>query len=147
MFHHTHNDHIELVENALYQSLPPTTDYEFRRFRELVKEGLDRGIYQRDNIEYAVKFSKLLIKLFSLGKKDREKCFEKEWKKHELDYSTLTMIDLDSRELDPLSTEDLYFCKKAKEQGFQIFVSSEIKLSHIGLLKVKADGSVTTLEI
>lgn len=44
-------------------------------------------------------------------------------------------------------SEDFNFCIKAKEYGYKIMVFADVKVSHIGSLKVKTDGSITTLEM
>lgn len=45
-------------------------------------------------------------------------------------------------EIDEIS-EDFYFLKKAKEYGYGTKVFTDVKLSHMGKLKVRCDGSVT----
>ncbi len=44
-------------------------------------------------------------------------------------------------------SEDFYFFEKALEQGYKVNVFTDIKLSHIGKLKVKCDGTITTPEM
>jgi hypothetical protein len=49
---------------------------------------------------------------------------------------------------DPNSiSEDFYFCKLAKEHGYESRVFTDVKLSHIGTLKVKTDGTITVPEV
>jgi len=44
-------------------------------------------------------------------------------------------------------SEDFYFFEKAKQAGYEVNIFTEVKLSHIGTLKVKSDGSITTLDV
>jgi hypothetical protein len=44
-------------------------------------------------------------------------------------------------------SEDFYFCLLAKEYGFDTRVFSDVKLSHIGTLKVKTDGTIVVPDI
>jgi len=44
-------------------------------------------------------------------------------------------------------SEDFYFFEKAKEVGYEVKIFTDVRLSHIGTLKVKIDGEVTTLDI
>jgi hypothetical protein len=44
-------------------------------------------------------------------------------------------------------SEDFEFCRKAIKAGYKINVFTDVRISHIGLLKVKTDGSITTLDI
>jgi len=44
-------------------------------------------------------------------------------------------------------SEDFFFCEKAAKYGYEVRVFTDIKCSHVGMLKVKADGSVTTLAV
>lgn len=44
-------------------------------------------------------------------------------------------------------SEDFYFCQLAKEHGFSVMVFTDVKLSHLGVLKVKTDGTVTVSEV
>jgi hypothetical protein len=44
-------------------------------------------------------------------------------------------------------SEDFFFCLKAKEQGFDTHVFSDVKLSHLGTLKVKCDASITVPDV
>ena len=44
-------------------------------------------------------------------------------------------------------SEDFYFCQKAIEHGYEIRVFTDVKCSHIGMLKVKSDGSFSTLDV
>jgi hypothetical protein len=39
------------------------------------------------------------------------------------------------------STEDLPFCLEAKKAGFKIYVTPLVKLSHIGMMCIKSDGT------
>jgi GT2 family glycosyltransferase len=42
-------------------------------------------------------------------------------------------------------SEDFFFFEKAKKFGYEVKVYTDIKLSHIGELKVRSDGTVVTL--
>jgi len=45
-------------------------------------------------------------------------------------------------------SEDFNFCLKVTEYGYNVMVHTEIKASHIsGMLKIKSDGSVVTLDV
>lgn len=44
-------------------------------------------------------------------------------------------------------SEDFYFCERAKEYGFDTRVLTDVKLSHLGNLKVKCNGTVTTQDV
>ena len=44
-------------------------------------------------------------------------------------------------------SEDFYFCTQAKKQGYDIRVFTDVKLSHLGSLKVKCDGSITVMDV
>jgi hypothetical protein len=44
-------------------------------------------------------------------------------------------------------SEDFYFCLLAKQQGFGTHVFSDVKLSHLGMLKVKTDGTIVVPDI
>lgn len=44
-------------------------------------------------------------------------------------------------------SEDFYFCLLAKQYGFDTRVFSDIKLSHLGMLKVKTDGTITVPDV
>ena len=44
-------------------------------------------------------------------------------------------------------SEDFYFCLLAKQQGFDTHVFSDVKLSHLGTLKVKTDGTITVPDV
>jgi len=44
-------------------------------------------------------------------------------------------------------SEDFYFYEKAKEAGYQVRIFAEVRLSHLGELKVLSDGSVTTRDV
>lgn len=44
-------------------------------------------------------------------------------------------------------SEDFYFWEKAREAGYEINIFSEVRLSHLGELKVLSDGSVTTRDV
>jgi glycosyltransferase involved in cell wall biosynthesis len=44
-------------------------------------------------------------------------------------------------------SEDFYFCMLAKQHGYDIHVYSDIKLSHLGMLKVKYDGTITVPDV
>jgi hypothetical protein len=39
-------------------------------------------------------------------------------------------------------SEDFYFFEKAKQRGWNLHVMTDVKLSHLGTLKVKSDGSI-----
>lgn len=38
--------------------------------------------------------------------------------------------------------EDIYFCEKAREKGFRVWVDGRVRLSHIGLFALGADGKL-----
>jgi hypothetical protein len=44
-------------------------------------------------------------------------------------------------------SEDFYFCQLAKKQGYETRVFTDVKLSHLGTLKVKTDASITVPEV
>jgi hypothetical protein len=44
-------------------------------------------------------------------------------------------------------SEDFYFCELAKKYGFNTKVFTDVRLSHLGNLKVKSDGSITIQEM
>jgi len=44
-------------------------------------------------------------------------------------------------------SEDFYFFEKAKEAGYEVRIFAEVRLSHLGELKVLSDGSVTTRDV
>jgi len=44
-------------------------------------------------------------------------------------------------------SEDFYFFEKAKEAGYEIRIFSEVRLSHLGELKVLSTGEVTTRDV
>lgn len=44
-------------------------------------------------------------------------------------------------------SEDFYFSELAKKYGYELYVFTDIRAHHIGMFKVKADGSVSTLEV
>lgn len=44
-------------------------------------------------------------------------------------------------------SEDFYFCQLAAKHGYKTHIFTDVKLSHLGNLKVKLDGSVTTQEM
>lgn len=44
-------------------------------------------------------------------------------------------------------SEDFYFYEKAKKAGYQVKIFSEVRLSHLGDLKVLSGGSVTTRDV
>lgn len=44
-------------------------------------------------------------------------------------------------------SEDFYFCKLAKEHGYDVRVFTDVKLSHLGTLKVKTDASITVPDV
>lgn len=44
-------------------------------------------------------------------------------------------------------SEDFYFFNKAAQAGYEVRIFADVKLSHIGLLKVKTDGSISTLGV
>ena len=50
-------------------------------------------------------------------------------------------------EEDEAPSEDFYFFERAKEAGYQVRIFSEVRLSHLGELKVLSDGSVTTRDV
>jgi hypothetical protein len=45
------------------------------------------------------------------------------------------------------TSEDLYFCTKAKENGFSILIDMEVKCQHIGVFKVMEDGAFKPTEL
>lgn len=47
----------------------------------------------------------------------------------------------------PNPSEDFFFCEKARNAGFEIKVITDVKFSHIGLMKVKIDGQVHVLDV
>jgi len=47
----------------------------------------------------------------------------------------------------PSPSEDFYFCELLREHGYEIRVLTDVRLSHVGLLKVKSDGVVSTLDV
>jgi len=44
-------------------------------------------------------------------------------------------------------SEDFYFCKLAKEYGFDTRVFTDVKLSHLGMLKVKCDATIVVPDV
>ena len=44
-------------------------------------------------------------------------------------------------------SEDFYFYEKAKKAGYEVKIFSEVRLSHLGELKVLSDGTVTTRDV
>jgi len=44
-------------------------------------------------------------------------------------------------------SEDFYFFEKARERGYKVNVFTDVKLSHIGKLKVKCDGTIVTTDM
>lgn len=44
-------------------------------------------------------------------------------------------------------SEDFYFCELAKKYGFNTKVFTDVRLSHLGNLKVLSDGKITTQEM
>lgn len=44
-------------------------------------------------------------------------------------------------------SEDFYFFEKAKQYGYDTHVFTDVKLSHIGKLKVKVDGTITMTDL
>jgi hypothetical protein len=44
-------------------------------------------------------------------------------------------------------SEDFYFHQLAKKHGYSIHVFTDIKLSHLGELKIKSDGTITIQEV
>jgi hypothetical protein len=47
----------------------------------------------------------------------------------------------------PHPSEDFAFCEKLIEHGYEIRVLTDVRCSHIGTLKVRPDGTITTLEV
>lgn len=47
----------------------------------------------------------------------------------------------------PQPSEDFHFCQKLLEHGYEIRVLTAIKCAHIGTLKVRNDGTITTLDV
>lgn len=47
----------------------------------------------------------------------------------------------------PNPSEDFWACEKFRKAGFEIKVFTDVKLSHIGTMKVKIDGSVHVLDV
>ena len=48
---------------------------------------------------------------------------------------------------DSETSEDFRFCEKIREFGYKINVFTEIKLSHVGTMKVKTDGAIHLLDV
>lgn len=44
-------------------------------------------------------------------------------------------------------SEDFAFYEKCREAGFEVKVFTDVRLSHLGELKVLSDGSVTTRDV
>jgi len=44
-------------------------------------------------------------------------------------------------------SEDFDFCEKLAKYGYEIKVFTDVRLSHAGMLKVKTDGTITTLDV
>lgn len=44
-------------------------------------------------------------------------------------------------------SEDFYWCTLAKQHGFNTMVFTDVKLSHLGILKVKTDATITVPEV
>lgn len=44
-------------------------------------------------------------------------------------------------------SEDFYFFEKAKKVGYEVRIFSEVRLSHIGIFKLSADKTITTLDV
>jgi GT2 family glycosyltransferase len=44
-------------------------------------------------------------------------------------------------------SEDFAFFEKCREAGYEVRIFTEVRLSHIGALKVLSDGSVSTLDV
>lgn len=44
-------------------------------------------------------------------------------------------------------SEDFDFCEKINRHGFEIKVFTDVKLSHVGLMKVRTDGAVHVLDV
>jgi len=47
----------------------------------------------------------------------------------------------------PAPSEDFYFCELLKQHGYEIRVLTDVRLSHVGVLKVKSDGIVSTPDV
>ena len=50
-------------------------------------------------------------------------------------------------EEDTAVSEDFYFFEKAKQVGYDVWIFSEVRLSHLGALKVLSNGKVTTRDV
>jgi len=50
-------------------------------------------------------------------------------------------------EEDDAPSEDFSFYEKANQKGYEVRIFTEVKLSHLGDLKVLSDGSVTTRDV
>ncbi|RLI76734.1 hypothetical protein DRP04_12395 [Archaeoglobales archaeon] len=44
-------------------------------------------------------------------------------------------------------SEDFFFCEKVAKYGYEVRVLTDVKLSHVGTLKVKSTGEITTLDV
>lgn len=44
-------------------------------------------------------------------------------------------------------SEDFYFCQLAKQYGFDTKIFSDVKLSHLGMLKVKTDATIVVPDV
>ena len=42
-------------------------------------------------------------------------------------------------------SEDFYFFEKAKEAGYEVRIRTDVRLSHLGVLKVRSDKRITTV--
>jgi hypothetical protein len=47
----------------------------------------------------------------------------------------------------PAPSEDFAWCEKVKQYGYEVRVLTDVRLSHIGTLKVLTTGQITTLEV
>ena len=47
----------------------------------------------------------------------------------------------------PSPSEDFWFCELLQQHGYEIRVLTDVKCSHIGMLKVKPDGEITTPDV
>jgi GT2 family glycosyltransferase len=47
----------------------------------------------------------------------------------------------------PEPSEDFYFCDLLRQHGYEIRVLTDVKCAHVGMLKVRADGTITTPDI
>lgn len=44
-------------------------------------------------------------------------------------------------------SEDFYFCRKAREEGYRILVQLDVRCAHVGMMRLNEDGSVGTMKV